>query len=33
MMTPPYLFALALATFLGALFHLVSCGGAMSLLL
>jgi hypothetical protein len=33
MMTPHYLFALALATFFGALFHLVRGGGAMRLLL
>lgn len=33
MMTPHYLFALALATLFGALFHLVRGGGAMRLLL
>ena len=33
MMTPHYLFALALATFFWALFHLVRGGGAMRLLL
>ncbi len=32
MMTPHYLFALALATLFGALFHLVRGGGAMRLL-
>ena len=33
MMTPHYLFALALATFFGALLHLVRGGGATRLLL